>query len=332
MSIIKTINKLNIDNFDSIINGNNKNYNENEKRQIGLKRNRQSEKESKMPCFKCKEKYTIKNRIKCNSIKEFIKSVKLCRNNNANNLYKGININENDVNEPLKRINEPLNENINNEIQISKIICNNCLIKILPNDNDNDNYQGNIFDFFFNNDEDIKNNNDSSNHLESSNVISSKEEKQNHGQEMKLNNINSDIFKDLNDVNFNEYEECLKDVVEYLNKALFEVSCFVKFYNIYSSIYFVNNRAVHQFYVNIFFQIYIQTKYRLNNLYQNGYKIIIKYQDITNKIITKLNKKNKSTFIENTNSILAKISNFLHCFDICLNFLRGSNNIRSIGQ
>lgn len=321
MSIIKTINELNIDNIDSTINITNKNYNENTKKQIGLKRNRQSEKDSEMPCFKCKGKYIIKNRIKFNSKKGFIKGIKLYGNNNANNLYKGININENDV-------NEPLNEHINNEIQISKIICNKCLINILSNDN----YQGNIFDFFFNNDEEIKNNNDSSIHIKSSNVISSKEEKQNQGQEMKLNNINSGIFKDLNDVNFNEYEECLKDVVEYLNKALFEVSCFVKFYNIYSSIYFVNNRAVHQFYVNIFFQIYIQTKYRLNNLYQNGYKIIIKYQDITNKIITKLNKKNKSTFIENTNSILAKISNFLHCFDICLNFLRGSNNIRCIGQ
>ena len=102
--------------------------------------------------------------------------------------------------------------------------------------------------------------------------------------------------------------------------------------------YFVNNRAVYAFYIDIFLQIYIQTKYRLNNLYLNGFKIIINYQNKTNNIITKLNnnnninKKRRNSFIENTNRILAKLSDFLNYFNICLNFFGCSNNIRSISQ
>jgi hypothetical protein len=316
MSIRKSIKEFNADNT----NINNKNINEKEKKEIGRKRNRQKKIDNEEPCFKCKKQYLVKKKIKYKSKTSFIQDINLYLNNNNNNLSKVLN------NQKNNNLNRDL---INVEIQISKIICKDCLLNKLRNDNN----KSDIFNFIFNNEEETNDN--SSLNLENSNLGMDKLEKSNDNREINLN-LN---ITDLDDIIINEYEECLRETVEYMNKVLFEVSCFVKFYNIYSSIDFVNNSAVYSFYIDIFFQIYIQTKYRLNNLYLNGFKIITKCQNKTNNIITKLNIKNnnninkkRNVFIENTNIILAKLSDFLNYFNICLNFFSCSNNIRSIGQ
>lgn len=317
MSIEKSIKELNLCKKK---NPKKQNLNTNEIRQIGRKRKRHVGKRDTVPCISCENKYRVKKVLKYDRKKELMKEVYSYKNKyNNNNILDLLNINKGD-----------LNEQVNIEIQISKIICNNCFANILSKDD----YVAKFNNLLFDNEEGINSKINFSTNVENSNSGTGEGE----NQEMNNSNFNN-IYENINLIDFNEYEESFKDIVDYFKKAFFEVSCFVKFYNLYKNAHFINN-----FDIKIFVQIFNQAKIRFENLFLNGYKIIIKYQSITNKVISKINTMNssnnnnnnlnitKNIFIEKTNMILTKLSNFFNNFNTLLNFFKCLNGIDYINQ
>ena len=133
----------------------------------------------------------------------------------------------------------------------------------------------------------------------------------------------------------NEYEECFQNIVQYLKITVLEISFFARTYKNYIN----NNNIISQNYLNInyFFDSYFHTKLLLENLFSLINKILIKYKEITNKIISSFNsanpynsdedfKSNYEKFIYNTNLILANLLNFVINYKIFLNVLRCSND------
>ena len=138
------------------------------------------------------------------------------------------------------------------------------------------------------------------------------------------------------DVNYvKEYEECFQNIVQYLKIVVLEISFFAKSFKNYIN----NNNIISQNYLNInnFFDSYFHTKLLLENLFSLINKILIKYKEITNKIISSFNsanphnsdeefKNNYEKFIYNTNLILANLLNLVNNYKIFLNVLRCSND------
>ena len=142
------------------------------------------------------------------------------------------------------------------------------------------------------------------------------------------------------DVNYiKEYEECFQNIVQYLKITVLEVSFFAKTFKNYIN----NNNIISQNYLNInnFFDSYFHTKLLLENLFSLINKILIKYKEITIKIISSFNlanpynsdenfKNNYEKFIYNTNLILANLLNLVNNYKIFLNVLRCSNDNEAI--
>lgn len=132
-----------------------------------------------------------------------------------------------------------------------------------------------------------------------------------------------------------EYEECFQNIVQYLKMTVLEVSFFSRSFKNY-----VNNiNIIFHYNLNIkfIFDSYFHTKISLENLYLLINKILIKYQEITNKIIFSLNlgisynsdedfKSNYKKFIYNTNLILANLLNLVNNFNIFMDVLNCSSN------
>ena len=137
-----------------------------------------------------------------------------------------------------------------------------------------------------------------------------------------------------------EYDECLKNIIQCLKLAVLEVSFFVRSFNIY-----INNNniiSINNLNVIYFFDCYLHAKIILENLYLLFNNILVKFQQITNKIIISLNsyllrfneelKNNYGKFIYNTNLILANLLNLVNNYRILLNVLRCSNNLDDLGK
>ena len=129
-----------------------------------------------------------------------------------------------------------------------------------------------------------------------------------------------------------ELEECFKNIVQCLKLAVFEVSCFVQSFKIYNNnIGYVNNIIQNENNTKFFFHCFIQTTIRLDNLYMLINNVVIKYKNLTKRILNSINLKNNEDFrsnydlfIYNTNLILANILCFINNYNICLHFLRHS--------
>ena len=279
------------------------------------KRKRSSKKYENINCSVCK---SLKDLIKINMFRnknELIKKMKFYYLNSKKNF--GMN-------------NIQLIQQIKEKFVSSLKICENCFENILVSDKCVDI----IKNLFFNIKKELNNSlsaniSNNLNDNEYDNIIQQK-------------NINENEFSQVKNlytlIDCDEYDECLKNIVNCLKNSVFEISCFVEAFKFYSSRIKNINNILNNVDNNFFFQTYIQTKIRLESIYQLLNQIIIKFRNITNKIIINyLNLSNSSqnninlknnfdSFIFNTNLILANLFNFVNNFNICMRIFKCSNN------
>lgn len=314
MSIKKTIDKTYSCDENISINSEKSNLNnrnsKNSKNYPGkTKRKRTFEKIRIISCANCEKEKEVKEFIKLKNKKDLIKQI------------QSITI---DINKDIPL----LIQGIKGKINKTKNICKECFREIIKNKNFFDKIKKLMF---------IKkrkklNNNLSINNLDLGFDNNKKNNKNNENDYIIIKNFNSFFIES------DEYEECFKNIVQYLKLALFEVSFFVQSFNLYiNNSFYINNISQHNFNINIFFHSYIQTRIKLENICVLINEVVLEYQNITNRIISKLNmiktcnnedfKTNYDNFIYFTNLILANLSCFINNFNICLNVLRYSNNI-----
>lgn len=264
-------------------------------------------------CANCKKEKEVKEFIKLKNKKDLIKKIQSITIDNNKNI-------------PL------LIQGIKQKIKKTKNLCKECFKDIIKNEDFLDKIKKLLFikkrKKFKKNLSNCKNNIDLG-------IDNNEKDYKNKNKENDNTIINKSNFFFIESV---EYEECFKNIVQYLKLALFEVSFFVQSFNLYiNSSFYINNISQNNFNIKFFFHSYIQTRIKLENLYVLINKVVIKYQNITNRIISKLNmintcnnedfKTNYDNFIYFTNLILANLSCFINNLNICLNVLRYSNNI-----
>ena len=85
----------------------------------------------------------------------------------------------------------------------------------------------------------------------------------------------------------------LQNIVLYLKIAIIEVSCFAESFKFYvNNISKFINISLKNLIIRIFFHSYIQTKIKLKIIYVLINRIVIKFQAITNALISSINKNN----------------------------------------
>ena len=316
MSKRRSNSKLN----SSCINNDNKNINIQIKQNCNIhffkKRKRSYKKKNLLSCIKCKEEINL-NYIIFKSEKDLIEKIKSIINNNNNSRVKLDNI--------IKSKNKILGK-----FNKSKIICGKCIQEIIIKDD----CINKIKELFFHNKR-TKINKKNSNFINK--PISEIEKGKNDNKENDF--MNNKFGSNLNDIYYDEYEECLQNIVLYLKIATLEVSSFVQSFKLYLN---YRRNFINIYYANLgneyFFHSYIQTKIKLENYYILINRIIIKFQAITNLIINSINKINSNDgieelktnfdkFIQNTNLILSNILNFVNNYNILMSFLKSENRV-----
>ena len=313
-------------NIDSIDNKNKKQnitnqINQSENINFLKKRKRPYKKNISLKCFNCKKDiYT--DIIKFKRKKDLTEKIKfkICKFKNY----------EETLNNNIKLINK-----IPGKFKKSKIICENCFEEIIIKDN----CVYKIKKLFFNNKR-TKINKKKSKFINKSN--SEAEKGKNDNNEIKF--INNKVINNFIDVYKDEYEECLKNIVLCIKMALLEVSFFAQSFKQYfdNSKIFINI-SLKILFNNYFSHSFIQTKMKLEYIYILINNIIIKFQNITNDIISSINKsnsydgneelkKNYDKFIQNTNLILSNILNFVNNYDILLSFFKCVNKGNDINK
>ena len=268
-----------------------------------------------LSCFKCNQAIEFEKFILFRNQSELIKLTK-----SFNNLF-------NNSRERIK-LRNGLSTKIQNKSSFFNAICKGCFFDLIIEEKDRDKINSSCFQ----NKEKCFKNNKIINLTNSEFHINKGKDNINVNdfQELKLNGEKGYI---------KEYNECLQRLVENLKSSVFEVSCFAQFLKIYldNLKYFNKKNFSSNIKMNIFFNTYIQTKYRLENIYLIFKENIFKFKDITKKIIYNIyesNYYNKNgdlqnlidTFIYNTNLILFNFSNFINNFNVFLRFLSFSNN------
>ena len=315
MSLKKTLDEAYSCGENIFIKNQNKNLDENCLKKSDIhrgKRKRTIKIKNSISCVNCKKEKGIKDITKFKNKNDLIKQIQ--------SLLQKIDDNKN-IPQLITKIKGKINRN--------KYICKECFKEIIKSEDFCDIIKNLLF---------IK-----------------KRKKLNSKKSIYINNtLDLEVKKDKNDINNNkenndtiiniknsfiketdEFEECFKTIVQCLKLAVFEVSCFVQSFKIYTNNnLYVNNLVQNEYNIKFFFHCFIQTRIRLDNLYMLINNIVIKYQNITKRMISNLSsinlknnedlKNNYDLFIYNTNLILANISCFIKNFNICLNFLRNS--------
>lgn len=315
MSLKKTLDEAYSCGENIFIKNQNKNLDENCLKKSDIhrgKRKRTIKIKNSISCVNCKKEKGIKDITKFKNKNDLIKQIQ--------SLLQKIDDNKN-IPQLITKIKWKINRN--------KYICKECFKEIIKSEDFCDIIKNLLF---------IK-----------------KRKKLNSKKSIYINNtLDLEVKKDKNDINNNkenndtiiniknsfiketdEFEECFKTIVQCLKLAVFEVSCFVQSFKIYTNNnLYVNNLVQNEYNIKFFFHCFIQTRIRLDNLYMLINNIVIKYQNITKRMISNLSsinlknnedlKNNYDLFIYNTNLILANISCFIKNFNICLNFLRNS--------
>ena len=250
-----------------------------------------------------------KNKNKKNDI------FKICMNCNMQKDKKSVYIFKN-IQYLLKKIqilsrnskNRINNDFSNMKFDSTKIICKDCFFKIMKSEN----FEDKIINIFM-----------PLNQKTKENIVINEN---NHTKEYENIQVNED-----KNIYIKEFDSCLASIVQYLKSVTFEVSCFVQSYLNY--IKNIHNLTKNN-YLELLFQNYCQTKFRLGNLFNFGFDIIYKFKFISNKIIllsnisesNNINNNNVqniiSIFIANNCSILSILYNFVHNFNVCLDIFK----------
>ena len=276
------------------------------------KRKRSINTKNSISCANCKREKEIKDIIKFKNKKDLIKQIESFQQKVDDN----------------KNISQLINK-INGKINKNKYFCIECFKDIIKNEDFLDKIKNELFIR-----KRKKLNSKFSININKTSDLEDKKDKKDINNN--LGNSHTSINNKTLIINENdEFVECFKTIVQCLKLAVFEVSCFVQSFKIYNNnIPYVNNLVQNDNNIKFFFHSYIQTRIRLDNLYMLINNVVIKYQNITKKMISNFNlinlknnedfKSNYGLFIYNTNLILANISCFINNFKICLNFLRCS--------
>lgn len=284
--------------------------NKSENQNIRVKRKKMSKIKNNQNCSRCMKK--SRNIMVFNSKEELIDKIKILLKNKIINYKEKLIM-------PIQQI-KGFNSNL---------ICKKCFEQmIFGKDCINE-----IKEIFFQDVEKIYNGKLSLNIRESSSQIDIRDNN--------INNINNNMIYDIDIV---EYNECLENIVQYFKISFLQFSFFANSFKIFTTHFnSINNISQNKLNIEYFFHSYIHAKAILENFYILINKIIIKFKNVTNRIIGKLkltisnesNEDLKSTFdifVNNTNLILANILNFVNNYKICLCALRCSNDINDIGR
>ena len=153
-----------------------------------------------------------------------------------------------------------------------------------------------------------------------------------------INKNNNMIY----DFDIDEYNECLENIIQCIKISFLQISFFAKSFRMFTNhTNIINNTSQNKIYIEYFFHSYIHAKAILENLYILINKIIIKFKNITNRIISTLKfaifkenfeglKTPFDIFVNNTNLILANILNLVNNNKISLSALRCINDDKDL--